>query len=488
VPPLDTGILIFLLPVISVSLGASVEIVIWVPLISLLIEASFMPVFGRLGDKRGRKRAFIIGLILFAAGSFLAGNSLTIYELLIYRIFQGLGGAFILSNGRALIADSFGPERRGFAFGTHVTTIYTAQTLGPALAGSVISITSVFGWRYVFYVSGAIALAVIPIALIFIKESPKQKSIRIDWLGSLLFIVALMSGMATIIQSAGRGINTSIDIFVEYIRIPIINFYYYTSSLISIPLLWIALIGVVATALFFFRETLSKSASLVIDPKLFTKNRIFLTANIAALLLYVAHYGSLFLMSFYLQIIKGFDPLTTGLILMVEPLGVTIFSLIGGWLSDRTGTRDPSVTGLIMTGSALFLLSIGLNINSSALYVVILLGTIGAGIGLFAPSNTTAALSSVSPDRRGVANGILGMMRHTGQSLSLAIGTAFVGYYIFGQGTILGHTFQPQQYIGALQLNFLMGAFLAIIAVPLVLKGERRSTLVPITQRKTTSD
>src|SRR5579872_2779023 len=102
VPPLDTGILIFLLPVISVGLNAPVDIVIWVPLISLLIEASFMPVFGRLGDKRGRKRLFILGLLLFSIGSFLAGNSLTIYEILIYRILQGLGAAFILSNGRAL--------------------------------------------------------------------------------------------------------------------------------------------------------------------------------------------------------------------------------------------------------------------------------------------------------------------------------------------------------------------------------------------------
>ena len=127
---------------------------------------------------------------------------------------------------------------------------------------------------------------------------------------------------------------------------------------------------------------------------------------------------------------------------MVEPLAVTIFSIVGGWLSDRAGTRDPSVAGLITTGSALLLFSVGSNIDSSALYVVILLGAIGAGIGFFAPSNTNAALSSVLADRRGVTNGILGMMRHSGQSISLALGTAFIGYYIFGQGTILGEDLQ----------------------------------------------
>src|SRR5579872_954244 len=118
VPPLDTGILIFILPVISINLNAPIDVVIWVPLISLLIEGSFMPIFGRLSDKKGRKRYFIVGLALFSIGSFLAGNSLTVYEILIYRTLQGFGGAFILANGRALIADSFLPGRRGFAFGT----------------------------------------------------------------------------------------------------------------------------------------------------------------------------------------------------------------------------------------------------------------------------------------------------------------------------------------------------------------------------------
>jgi MFS family permease len=471
VPPLDTGILIFLLPVISISLNAPVDVAIWVPLTSLLVEASFMPIFGRLGDKRGRKQCFIIGLLLFSIGSFLAGNSLTIYEILIYRVVQGLGGAFILSNGRALIADTFSPAKRGFAFGTHVTTIYIAQTLGPALAGGVITVTSVFGWRYIFYISGAIAAACIPIALIFIRESPKQKSLKVDWIGALLFAAALSGGLATITQSASNGINSTISAYIQYIRIPIINFYIYTSTLISIPTIWIAVAAVVAAGLFLFREKFSKS-QVLIDPKLFTKNRIFLTANTAALLLYIAHYGSLFLMSFYLQIIRGFSPLDTGLILMVEPLSVTIFAMIGGKISDRAGTRDPSVVGLMLTGSGLFLFSLGLSVSSSPLYIILLLGTIGAGVGLFAPSNTDAALSSLSADRRGVGNGVLGMMRHSGQAISLAVGTIFVGYFIYGS-PILGGTFQPQQYVGALQLNFLLGAILAFIAAPIVWKGEK---------------
>lgn len=489
VPPLDTGILIFILPVISVDLNAPIDVVIWVPLISLLIEGSFMPIAGRLSDKRGRKRFFILGLVLFAIGSFLAGNSLTVYEILIYRTLQGFGGAFILANGRALIADTFEPGRRGFAFGTHVTTIYIAQALGPAVAGSVITFTSILGWRYVFYISGTVAALAIPIALIFIKESPKQRSLKIDWIGSALFATALVGGLATIIQSAGRGINTSIDIYIQYIRIPLLNLYYYTSIVLTIPLIWVATVAIAGAVLFLAREILSKQPeNLLIDPRLFTKNRVFLTANTAALMLYIAHYGSLFLMSFFLQIIMGFSPLETGLILMTEPLAVTVFSIIGGSLSDKVGTRDPSVIGLIAAGCALLLFSIGLSQESSAIYIVILLATIGAGVGLFAPANTNATLSSVPAEKRGVANGILGMMRHTGQSLSLALGTALIGIYIFGSGSIIGQTFTPSQYIGALQLNFLAGALLMFLAVPIVWRGERDfNKVLTVPQNQTVS-
>ena len=98
-----------ILPTISISLKAPVDVVIWVPLVSLLVEAAFMPTFGNYSDRNGRKRYFILGLVLFAIGSFLAGNSLTIYELLIYRVIQSFGSAFILANGRALIVDIFGP-------------------------------------------------------------------------------------------------------------------------------------------------------------------------------------------------------------------------------------------------------------------------------------------------------------------------------------------------------------------------------------------
>ena len=112
--------------------------------------------------------------------------------------------------------------------------------------------------------------------------------------------------------------------------------------------------------------------------------------------------------------IQRFDPLTAGLLLTVEPLSVTVFSIIGGWLADRTGSRDPAIAGMGIVAASLFLLSTTSQ-GSTIFFVAFLLGMLGAGVGIFAPGNTNANLGSVPPQDRARANGILGMMRHTGQ-------------------------------------------------------------------------
>src|SRR5437870_8756546 len=401
VPPLDTGIMALILPTISISLKAPVDVVIWVPLVSLLVEAAFMPTFGNYSDRNGRKRYFIFGLVLFAIGSFLAGNSLTIYELLIYRVIQSFGSAFILANGRALIVDIFGPGQRGFALGTHVSSIYIAMTVGTAVTGSIISVTQVVGWRYVFYVSGGIALVSIPLSLLLLRGGVKNPEVRMDWPGSLLFAAAIGMALVTITGRAQNSLG-SIDLYIEYIRIPIINFYVYTYWFISIPLIFLAVGAVIAFAVFLLRE-LTTSHPLI-NFHLFRENPLFLSTNLAALFLYISFYSVLIMLSFYLEVIKGLDPLTSGLLLTVQPLSITVFSTLGGWLSDKTKSRDSGIAGLGVTAVALFLFST-LAENSSILYIGFLLAMLGVGVGLFAPNNTNANLSSVPPKMRSLANG-----------------------------------------------------------------------------------
>jgi len=465
VPPLDTGIMSLILPTISINLKAPISLVLWVPLESLIITAAFMPVFGRFSDAHGRKRYFILGLALFSIGAYLSGNSLTIYDLLIYRFVQSIGGAFILSNGRALIVDAFEPHQRGFALGTHISTIYIGMTVGVALTGTIVDLTQSVGWRYVFYAGSAIAAIAIPISFLAIKESPKNLKIKTDWLGALFFAGALGSALVALTSYSSSRL-TPISMYIQSIYIPFLHFFLYPNVAITIPLGYVAAVGIVSTVLFVIREQTTPQP--LINFQTFRTNSMFASTNFSALFVYMAHYGTLILLSFFLEIILEINPFTSGLLLTVEPLSVTVFALFGGWIASRTSSRDPSVAGLVIVTASLLLLTT-LTETTSTTTIAFLLAMLGAGVGIFAPTNTNANLTSVPPGDRASANGILGMMRSTGQSVSLAIGSILLGLLLFGQGT--GGSFKPGTYIAAIHLYFIFGAALAAVAVFFAYRG-----------------
>lgn len=474
--PLDTGIMALILPTIAYNIRAPVSIVLWVPLSSLLIEAGFMPVFGRLSDRSGRRKYFVVGLVLFAVGAILAGNSLTIYELLAYRVIQSFGGAFVLANGRAMIADLFEERRRGFALGTNVSTLYVAITAGTIIAATVVSVTQIVGWRYVFYFSGGLAALDIPLAYFLLPEGSKNPGARMDWIGTILFVVGLGSLLTVLTQGAQNAFG-NLNLFIQEVRIPVLDIYFYPNILVSIPLAAIAVAGALAGGLFIAREF--RFSNPLIDFSLFRKNIMFLSTNGAAFFLYISSWSVLTLLSFYLEEIRGLTVLTSGLLLTVEPLFVVIFALIGGWVASRTGSRDPSIVGLLVVAIAMGLFAT-ISASSSLLFIGFLLAMLGVGVGIFAPSNTNANLGSVAPAERGMANGVLGMMRFTGQSLSLALGTLVIGYFALGQCVSQGCTFDPSQYAQALQLTFGVGAGMAVVATAFAFIGrEKRSDQQP---------
>jgi len=470
VPPLDTGIMSLILPTISISLKAPIQLTLWVPLESLIITAAFMPIFGRFSDAHGRKRYFILGLAMFSVGAYLSGNSITIYDLLIYRAIQSLGGAFILSNGRALIVDAFEPKERGFALGTHISVIYVGMTVGVAITGTLVDVTQAVGWRYVFYAGSLIAALAIPISFFALKESPKNVKMKTDWLGAIFFAGAL--GSALVALTAYSNGSTAINMYIQDIYIPFLQFYIYPNVAVSIPNYSIAALGIISTALFIVRERTTSQP--IINFQTFRTNSMFASTNFSALFVYMAHYGTLILLSFYLEEIRLFNPLTAGLLLTVEPLSVTVFALFGGWIAGRTSSRDPAVAGCVIVTVALLLLST-LGEKSSTTTIAFLLAMLGSGVGIFAPSNTNANLASVPPGDRASANGILGMMRSTGQSVSLAIGSVLIGIYLFGASISNGGTFTPAQFIAATNLFFLVGAGLAAVAVLFAFRGRERA-------------
>ena len=467
--PLDTGIVALVLPNISRDFSAGIDISIWIPVIYLIVLTAFMTSFGRLSDIRGRKRYFNIGLAVFVLGSFLSGISASLPELLLFRIIQGVGATLVLVNSRALIVDAFPPGQRGFAMGIHVTVIYLAIATGPAL-GAVI--TQLVGWRTVFFINVPIGLAILPISFFKIRESKKAVKQSMDWLGSLIFAAAL--GALLVAVTFGPKENwTTVDTYVESIYLPIINTFIWTRTFISIPLILLLFASFGLLALFFLVEWRVKQP--ILDLRMLKSNRLFLSTNLSALLMYTAHFNAFIMLSFYLQLIRLMDPIQAAFVLVVFPLTVVIVSPLGGRLSDRIGSRDLSVLGLVLLTISLLLMST-LSLNSSFLFIETSLILLGLGVALFASPNTNSNLSSVTADRRSMANGMLGTMRHLGQGLSLAIGAAIVGVFLSENIYDVGGTISAFEYVQGLNRAFLIGAVISFVGIfPAFIRGSKKS-------------
>ncbi|MDG6940107.1 MAG: MFS transporter [Nitrososphaerota archaeon] len=470
----DTGVMNLILPTVSITLRAPVQIVLWVPLVALIARSAFMPALGRYADVHGRKRQLVAGLLVFSTGSLLAATSSTIYELILYRVLQGIGAASILAVGRAMIVDGVAGEHRGYALGTNVSAIYLATTLGTAVSGSIISFTSYTGWEDIFRVTGVAGLAIVPLALLTLKETGgRRDGGRMDWPGSFLLAAAIGASLVTVTAGVLTGFGV-LHFFVEYIRIPILGFYVYTFWSVSLPVVWLAAASVALAALFFYRELTAERPLL--DFRLFASNVSFTVTNMAAFLVYVGTYSLLILLSFYFEVIRGLPPLTSGLVLALQPLAVTVFAVIGGRLSSRFDKRDLEFAGLATMLACLFMLATTGTTTDVWLLSALLVG-LGAGFGVFSPNNTNLNLSSVGTEDRSLANGILGMMRHSGQTVSLGIATVALDVALFGeQGQ---GAFRPAQYVASLDLTFLLGAALVLIPALALVKFRSRVGVAP---------
>ncbi len=465
----DTGVMNLILPTISITLKAPVEIVFWVPLVALISRAAFMPSLGRYSDIHGRKKLLLSGLVIFAVGSFLSGISTTIYELIIYRVVQGVGAASILAVGRAIIVNTVKKENRGYALGTNVSTIYLATTLGTAISGTIISFTSYVGWEQVFIVTGFAALSIIPIAVFALREEGAHSAVRsMDWAGSFLLAGAIGATLSAVTAGVLTNFGT-LHIFIEYIRIPIIDFYIYTLWSFSIPVSWLALLALGLTALFFIREY--TAARPLLDLRLFMSNITFSVTNMTAFVTYIGTYSLLILLSFYLEVIRGLTPLVSGLLLSLQPLAVTIFAVIGGRLSRRFDNRHLEFAGLLTMLLCLIMLG-STTTDTNLLVTSSLLVGLGAGFGVFSPNNTNLNLSSVKEEDRSLANGVLGMMRHSGQTISLGVATIALDVSLFGLSG--SSTFDPAQYIRSLDISFFIGAGLILMAALVYIRYHSR--------------
>ncbi|MGA9098086.1 MAG: MFS transporter [Methanotrichaceae archaeon] len=389
--------LIIALPDILTRLDTDFITIMWVLLSYLLITTAVVPVVGRLADMFGRKNLYNAGFAVFTLGSLLCGLSQPQFhgwDLVGYRLIQGVGGALLFTNSAAIVTDAFRHGRIGLGLGVNQIAAAAGFLIGPVVGGLLTAIS----WQWVFFVNVPLGIAGTIWGFFRLREPvslPAKQTF--DWLGSLTFVFGLGSFLLAV-------------------------------SLVAFPLISISCVyilfacAVIGLATFFVVE--KRVAQPMLDFKLF-KDRLFAYASAARFLNSLARGAVLFVLIFFLQGPYGLDPLSAGI--MMAPFGAA-FMLVGpvsGHLSDRYGSRGLATAGLLV--SAIGLLGLATVVGATpywriALYLILM----GGGSGLFASPNTNAIMSSVPPEKRGIASGTNVMLQNTGSMLSIAIGFPLV--------------------------------------------------------------
>jgi len=383
------------LPSIGADLNADAVSLGWVASSFILASAMLLLPFGRLADITGRKKIFFTGIFLFTLFSIGITFCRNITSLIVLRVFQGISGAMFFGNSLAIITSVFPPGERGMAMGINTTAVYLGLSAGPVIGGFL---TQHFGWKSIFFSLVPFGIASLVLISAKIKNDwAEAKEEKFDWKGAVLYGISLATFMC------------------GFSKLP---------STIG----WILLLAGSVSGLFFIY--FEKSAdSPVFDIKLFLHNRVFAFSSVAALIHYAATSAIGFFMSLYLQYIHNLNVKTAGLIMISQPVAMTLISPFAGRLSDK---RNPGVIasfGMTVTSAGLISLCF-ISENTPLILILIVLVVIGTGFGFFTSPNTNAIMSSVEKRQLGVASGIVGTMRTAGQMLSMGIAMMILAVFI----------------------------------------------------------
>jgi len=389
---LDSNIVIIALPTIAKELpGTSVFVLLWILIGYALLTSVVLLNFGRLGDMFGRVRLYVLGFAIFTVGSALCGFSQTGTELVLFRMVQAVGAGFLFANAAAIITDAFAPNERGRALGINQVSIVAGSVAGLVLGGVL---TSELGWRSIFFVNVPIGIVATWRAHVGMHELHRpQREQRIDWLGNLSFAAGLSAILLGVtLEALGQLPGAAFWLLVA------------AGLALLVLFLWIE------------RRVIHPMFDLTL-----LRIRMF-SASISAIFLNAMARGAFsFVMVFFLQGPPHYlSPLTAGLYLIPVSASLAVIGPISGTLSDRYGSRPFAVLGLLVSaGGFVWLTQIGASTTFFQLVGPFIL--VGLGMGLFASPNRASMMSSVPPERRGVAAGIGTTLLNSGVTLSLGL-------------------------------------------------------------------
>ncbi len=389
---LDSSIVNIALPTLTKVLHSDLRSIKWIIVVYLLtITCTLLP-FGRLSDLYGRKKIFQWGFIVFTIGSLLCGFAANIEQLIAFRILQGLGASMLMSNGPAIITQTFEYGSRGKALGILSMVVSLGLVSGPTIGGFLIGS---LGWRSIFLVNIPIGL----LGFLFAGRhldpmGGRQKHGPFDWGGAFLQMLVLL-------------------LFILFVDPP--SFTIADSNPILLSRWWLG--GGLLSTGFIFYVIQRQVPEPILDLSLF-KIRTFWAANLANFLNFISYSSLLVLMPFYLEEVLGLDPEHAGFLMSAIPLTVFVVAPISGLLSDHFGTRYLCAFGALVAAVALLtmagVLGDGLRETTPHFKVVMGLLAIGFSSGLFQSPNNVALMSAIQTQKLGVASAVMATIRNLG--------------------------------------------------------------------------
>ncbi len=421
----------------------------WIPLCYILAAAVVLVPFGRIADMAGRRFIFVVGLAIMFVGTTAVIFVDTYVLLIVFRVMQGAGSGMVFASSTAAVTLAYPRARRGFAMGVMAMAAYAGQAMGPPIGGIIVYN---IGWRGLFVVGACYGAVNIFLDAWLLRRAEWKDTVsaRFDWPGSIaygLFLSAFLLGLSWLPLAQG---------------------------------VVLAVIGVAGLAGFAWWE--SRAASPVFDVRLFRHNRLFALSNLTALISYASAWAMTFLMSLYLQDIRGLDAQTAGLLLIVGVVLQTAVSPFGGRLADRVQPRWVVSGGMGLCAIGLASLTL-LGFATPYWQILIALCALGLGYAFFSGPNQSAIMSSVERKNVGIASAGVGTMRVVGQAMSIALATLVLAVVV-GRHEIL-----PADYpnlLTAIHISFAIMAVLAALSVVASLArgevpaGQRPADPVPV--------
>ncbi len=375
------------LPNIMSALNFNMDSIVWVSLGYMLPYGSTLPLTGKLGDQLGAKTLYILGLILFTAASLLCGIATNSAAMVIFRIAQGVGAGLLLPNAMTIVAQTFDAHERGQALGVWSAMAAAGSAMGPTVGGYLIQN---FDWRSVFFSVGPVCVISIVLAMAVIPVSQRNPSVRVDYIGAVFLITSISSMLVALNQGQKEGWDSLYILSL-----------FYTS--------FAAFVLLVAVEL--------RVEQPMIDIQLF-RNVNFTVANAVGFISFVAFYGGMFLLPFFLKSIIDYSSTTAGMVLLPLTATMVVFSPIGGRLADRFGSRLPAFTGITLIACSLYFLDT-ISPDYSIHDFFVRLTLFGMGLGLTMSPLSNCAIAVLPKDKIGVGSGIFNLGKIIGGSIGV---------------------------------------------------------------------